>query len=154
MGSTLFFYKDSGYLPKAVQYLINCVKIAEKIALDNVESRSAQWSLSAWYYRFGELLKEMKGANEAKDFYDKSLKIMEDLSAKSPNDVSLLASLGKCYYRIANVYNNIGETEQFRKYLKKSHKTFLKGSELSKDDLDAQQSLSISLDGLGRVRIK
>ena len=147
------FYKDSGDLPKAVKYLTDCVKGAERVVSDNVESRTAQRTLSFWYCRLGSFIGEMKGANESKTFYDKSLRIIEDLSAESPNDVTLLAPLGKCYNGLATVYKMIGETEQYSKYLEKSYKTFLKNIELSKDDLGAQQNLSVSLAALGRLAL-
>ncbi len=126
LNNTGFVYKSRHKYPTAIQYFQHALDIMDSLVNKKLSAKI--------YYNLGELYYEIKNYKRAKSFYEKSIRLADNLNT---------LFLSKLYSSMGHIYRLEGN-------LKKGHKYYKMAFRISKI-LDAKSQLAVDYKNLGKV---
>jgi len=102
-----------GRFQEAEMVLREALSLDEAAARQDSNSADGPLHLSVSYVRLGDLMHRLNSNDEARQFYQKALEIVERLVHEHPSDVEYLQRLAALYDRMGDV--DADETDQFHR---------------------------------------
>ena len=108
-----------------------------------------QRDLSVSYERMGDLLRALGQGEQAKTFYEKSLRIRERLAADEPNRAHYQRDLSFSYNKLGDLLRALGQGEQAKTFYEKSLRVRERLAADEPNRADYQRDLSVSYERMG-----